>query len=220
MTADNDLTAEDGTAKLLVRLPSGTVYAFVLEDVTRIGRGKDCTLVLDDDYCSRYHARIERQEGGYVLTDDGSTNGTFVGGEKLAWPYVLAHGDEVQVGLTSLVFVREQGDDKTHVLQLAGSPARALLHVDSERWEVTLGGSKLDQKLSALEFRLLSYLYSRAGEVCSHDQLGRELWGEGKYTFAMLHQLVHRLKERIEPDPTNPRFILTVRGAGYKLSVG
>lgn len=212
--------AEIAEAKLVVRPPSGASYVFALSDVTTIGRGSDCALVLDDDYCSRHHARIERRDTGYVLADEGSTNGTFVGGEKLAWPHLLAHGDEVQIGLTNLVFIREQGDDETKALEFSPTRGGAALHVDPEKWEVTLGGKNLDRPLSALEFRLLSYLYRHASEVCSREALGRELWGEGKYTFEMLHQLVHRLKERIEPDPRKPRLILTVRAAGYKLNLG
>ena len=71
--------------------------------------------------------------------------------------------------------------------------------------EVWIDGRRLGQKLSVLEFKLLGCLYARANAVCSRDEIGTELWGDGAYIYEMLHQLVHRLKRRLEPDPAIPR---------------
>ena len=63
-----------------------------------IGRAPGCTLVLDDDYSSSRHARIFPQSGGWFVEDLGSTNGTFVGDQRVDAPMQLATGTPVRVG--------------------------------------------------------------------------------------------------------------------------
>jgi len=63
-----------------------------------IGRAPGCTLVLDDDYSSSRHARIFPQAGAWFVEDLGSTNGTFVGDQRVEAPTQLATGTPVRVG--------------------------------------------------------------------------------------------------------------------------
>lgn len=63
-----------------------------------IGRAPGCTLVLDDDYSSSRHARIFPQGGDWFVEDLGSTNGTFVGDQRVEVPMQLATGTPVRVG--------------------------------------------------------------------------------------------------------------------------
>ncbi|HYY11378.1 MAG TPA: FHA domain-containing protein [Kineosporiaceae bacterium] len=67
-----------------------------------IGRAPECTLVLDDDFASARHARIAPADGGWVVEDLGSTNGTFVGSARLTDPVRLEAGVPVRVGRTVL----------------------------------------------------------------------------------------------------------------------
>ena len=69
-----------------------------------IGRGSGCGLVLDADSVSRKHAKIEPVEGGYRLSDLGSTNGTYVNGLRLK-DHVLRDGDRVQIGKALLKYL-------------------------------------------------------------------------------------------------------------------
>jgi DNA-binding response OmpR family regulator len=74
-------------------------------------------------------------------------------------------------------------------------------------------------ELSAKEFALLAYLYQRQGEVCSKEEIGRAVWPEYKdvvYDY-QVENLVGRLRHRIEPDPAEPKLLITLRGLGYKL---
>lgn len=73
-------------------------------DELTIGRAAACTLTLDDTYISQHHASIIRQDRQYVVTDTGSTNGTFVNQERLTTPVTLRTGDQVQIGSTVLEF--------------------------------------------------------------------------------------------------------------------
>jgi two-component system, OmpR family, alkaline phosphatase synthesis response regulator PhoP len=72
-------------------------------------------------------------------------------------------------------------------------------------------------EMSAREFELLCYLIEHRGETVSRRQLLKEVWG---YDFAVLTRTVDvhfgLLRQKLEPDPKNPRHFLTVRGLGYK----
>jgi DNA-binding response OmpR family regulator len=70
------------------------------------------------------------------------------------------------------------------------------------------------------EFRLLSELADHPGRVLSREHLLERVWGYDYFGDGRLVDVhVRRLRTKIEPDPANPRFILTVRGMGYKLAV-
>ncbi len=72
---------------------------FPLEkDELFIGRDLTNDIVINDAEISRRHARLVSQAGGYVLEDLGSTNGTFVNGQRLASPYILRPGETVTLG--------------------------------------------------------------------------------------------------------------------------
>jgi pSer/pThr/pTyr-binding forkhead associated (FHA) protein len=72
-----------------------------------IGRADDNTIALDgDEFASGHHARIESQRDGVWILDLGSTNGTFVNGERVEGRRQLHRGDLVQIGNTELRFER------------------------------------------------------------------------------------------------------------------
>ncbi len=73
------------------------------KDLIVIGRSEDCDLVLKDDSISRNHARLELQRGGYTIYDLGSTNGTWVNGDKIT-SKTLTSGDVLMLGSTSCTF--------------------------------------------------------------------------------------------------------------------
>lgn len=64
------------------------------------GRAADCTLVLDDDYASNRHARFVVQDGTWMVEDLGSTNGTFLGRERVTAPTVVPLRAPVRIGKT------------------------------------------------------------------------------------------------------------------------
>jgi hypothetical protein len=75
----------------------GTTYDLTKE-VTLMGRDVSNDIILGDSEISRQHARLTRTPGGYVIEDLGSTNGSFVNGERLMAPRVLNPGDLVALG--------------------------------------------------------------------------------------------------------------------------
>lgn len=71
-----------------------------------LGRAPTCSLVLDDDYASNKHARIFPQQGGWWVEDLGSTNGTYVDGERITAPVELTPGRQVRIGQTVIELQR------------------------------------------------------------------------------------------------------------------
>ena len=97
-----------------------------------------------------------------------------------------------------------------------GTPLRfGGLSVDTVRREVRVGEKEVD--LTALEFDLLATLVASPGAVFSRDRLLEKVWG-GDY-FGSDHVIdvhVANLRKKIEVDPSDPRYIQTVRGVGYR----
>lgn len=72
--------------------------------------------------------------------------------------------------------------------------------------------------LTSTEFRLLIDLASMDGKVLSREELLERVWGYDYFGDSRLVDVhIRRLRTKIEPDPANPTFLVTVRGAGYKL---
>jgi predicted component of type VI protein secretion system len=97
------------------------------QDVTTMGRDVTNEVVLSDSEVSRQHARITQTPGGYVLEDLGSTNGTFINGERLVAPRILSPGDLVGLGenVTLTFEVASEEATATVMAPAAGRPAEA-----------------------------------------------------------------------------------------------
>jgi pSer/pThr/pTyr-binding forkhead associated (FHA) protein len=67
-----------------------------------IGRGSDAAIRLDDDYVSTRHARIAASGEQWFIEDLGSTNGTYLGSQRLTQPAALQLGSQVRIGKTTL----------------------------------------------------------------------------------------------------------------------
>ncbi len=65
-----------------------------------LGRSAEADVVLEDPYTSDFHARLVFQAGEVRLQDLGSTNGTYVNGERMTAPMSLRRGDQIRVGQT------------------------------------------------------------------------------------------------------------------------
>jgi len=73
---------------------------------------------------------------------------------------------------------------------------------------------------TATEFRLLDYLARHPGRVFSRDHLLDAVWGDARFvTPRSVDVYVRRIREKIESDPENPRYLKTVRGAGYRFEI-
>jgi DNA-binding response OmpR family regulator len=93
------------------------------------------------------------------------------------------------------------------------------LEMDLDRHEVRVQGKPVE--LTQKEFQILHQLVLQPARVFSREELLNQVWGEE--TALEQHTLdvhIHSLRQKIERDPAQPRFIVTVRGIGYKLMSG
>lgn len=89
--------------------------------------------------------------------------------------------------------------------------------LDAVAHEVTVRGQPVN--LPPKEYALLQLLMTRAGQALSRNTLLDEIWGADYFGDPRVVDVhIRWLRELVEPDPTNPRYILTVRGVGYKFA--
>lgn len=91
--------------------------------------------------------------------------------------------------------------------------------VDFGTAQVRLG--KTVVALTAKEYLLLKKLYENRNRIVTNDALCMAAWGDGYYGYEntlMVH--IRRLRQKIEPEPSHPRYLVTVKGLGYKLLMG
>jgi DNA-binding response OmpR family regulator len=109
-------------------------------------------------------------------------------------------------------------------LRRGGSGGARIVHlgacdVDLDRAEARRAGQRVD--LTAQEFRLLEVLLRHPGRVMSRDQLIDAAWGPGTaITDRVIDTHVFNLRKKIEPVPSEPRFLVGVRGLGYRYEPG
>ena len=91
------------------------------------------------------------------------------------------------------------------------------LQIDFDHRVVVAGGQEV--KLRPTEYRLLYHLVNNAGRIMTHAQLLSKVWGyEYRDEDHYLRLYVTYLRQKIEPEPAKPRYILTERGVGYRFT--
>nr|WP_275900743.1 response regulator transcription factor [Paenibacillus periandrae] len=91
------------------------------------------------------------------------------------------------------------------------------LFMDVLKRHVSVDG--ITVSLAKKEFELLKHLGSHPGIIFTHEELFREIWGQESYNDTrtiIVH--ISNLRKKIEPDPTNPQYIINVHGVGYKFN--
>jgi predicted component of type VI protein secretion system len=181
-----------------------------------IGRDEECDVVISERQVSRYHARIDLHEAGYVLADLDSKNGTFLNGSELMEPHTLQDGDEIQVAYCcKLAFVAAEATAPV----VLDEPAHGL-RMDLESKRAWVAGKELDPPLSLAQYRLLELLYSEPGRVFSRDEVVQAVWPDEEregISEQAIDALARRLRERLAEVEPDGRYVVTVRGHGFRL---
>jgi hypothetical protein len=187
---------------------------------------------LSDEAVSRRHVEIVEQDGRYQLRDLGSTNGTVLDDDRIlpGRLYELKHNCKIGLGAASglapTVLIFKESESTSLMGKKGAKPAVKAaaaevgwLGVDEARKEIRVDGGPV--KLSRKEYELLVFLYQNAGMVCLRDEIIKEVWADSQdpaaVSDATLDQLVHRLREKIEPEPANPVRIVSLKAFGYML---
>jgi two-component system phosphate regulon response regulator PhoB len=92
------------------------------------------------------------------------------------------------------------------------------VEIDQAAMQLRVNGEL--QATTATEFRLLDYLARHPGRVFSRDQLLDAVWGDARFvTPRSVDVYVRRVREKVEADPEDPRYLKTMRGAGYRFEM-
>ena len=101
----------------------------------------------------------------------------------------------------------------------AGNPGFKNFRIEQLKKSVYFSGHKVD--LTPKEFELVELLSTDVGRIFMADEIINHLWPESnRATKSDLYQYMHLLRKKIEKDPNNPQWIMTIKGFGYKLNIG
>jgi DNA-binding response OmpR family regulator len=148
-----------------------------------------------------------------MLTARGEEADRIVGLELGADDYVTKPFSPRELAARVRTVLRRAAPEKIRAERLAFGE----LVIDARTREVTKGGVEL--RLTVKEFDLLWFLARHPRQVFSRDQLMDRVWGyEAALDTGTVTVHVRRLREKIEDDPSHPRFLQTVWGVGYRFS--
>jgi DNA-binding response OmpR family regulator len=121
--------------------------------------------------------------------------------------------------------MRRTGAAAARVTPVAGkSTNHEVLNFGNARVDFTAMEASVEGKpvtLTSQEFKLLKYLAGSAGRVVSREELLNEVWGYQNYpSTRTVDNHILRLRQKLEPDPATPRYLLTMHGSGYKFIPG
>ncbi len=191
-----------------------------LRDRTTLGRSAGCDITVSVAEVSRHQATIERQSHGFVISDAGSRNGTFVNGERLGSDVRrLNDGDELVLsGIVTLRFI----DDMATPM----APQIGRLHgiwIDPDTDAVWLDAQRVEPPLSDRQLALLRLLYDAGGEVVDRRTIVERVWSdvasEGVSDQAV-SALVKRTRARLAGYESSVRYIEIVKTRGIRLHNG
>lgn len=210
------------TFTIAVTLP-GTAEHFVrtCEGTAIIGRSDDCTVQLAHPLVSRHHMQVAASaaDDGFVVRDLGSRNGTIVNGHTLRDDQSVVRGEvTIQVGPYMLMLTPPSTSDAETVLfDVRNTTTRVAL--DRGAHAVLVDGAIAIERLSALEYRLMDALAAASPNLVENKVLGDAVWEAGQWDSYMLHNLIRRVRRKLEEHTTGADdLISTVPGVGYRLA--
>ena len=92
------------------------------------------------------------------------------------------------------------------------------LKLDLGRHIVSFDGKEV--RLTPIQYKLLTFLAKNAGKVLTHRQLLKEVWGVESNEIQYVRGYIGQLRQKIEPDPSRPIYIITESGIGYRMMFG
>jgi two-component system KDP operon response regulator KdpE len=191
-------TGEEGLAELR----SGP-YELVLLDMNMPGMGgiETCRLIRSNSEVAIIMLTVNNTEKDKVDALDAGADDYVT--KPFSTPELLAR---IRAALRRLPH-----PDRTELQPLKAQG----VEIDLSSRQVTVGGRTAS--LSPKEFDLLSYLLARANKTISHRELLQAIWGpDYGDELEYLRVFVNRLRKKIEPDPSQPRFLLTDAWTGYR----
>jgi len=190
--------------------------------------GADCMEVLEKDEVKVLLLDINlEKESGFTLckeirkryslpilfisarqTDDDILIALNIGGDDyIKKPYTLS----VLLAKVKVILKRMESGSNPAPLTDCG------LSLDEKAMKAYVNGKEVTLKTK--EFRLLSYLYQRKNEVVSKKDLFDHVWGDEFFSDGTLNVHIRKIREKIEENPNEPKYIKTIWGTGYRLEI-
>lgn len=220
LVVDDDLALADVIAFTLRR--AGFQIELAHDGLTALERWRtespdvvilDLNLPKMDGLAVCQHIRSQASTPILMLSVQGEDDDVVRGLELGADDYITKPFSPRQLVARIKAVMRRAG-----IVQSPGPLAVGDLMLDIARREVTLA-DRAPVQLTQLECRFLEVLMLNAGQVLPADALINQIWGVSGGDKVMLKQLVHRLRHKIEPNPSDPAYIETIPGVGYALVV-
>jgi len=182
-----------------------------------------------NQYISRKHFKIfyDGDADCFMVQErqEGSKNGTFLNHRQLEKDQVckLKSGDRISLAKTGneyqIVFLFKRDTDMTETLSsnvIADKGSSKGLEVDIDSRKVWLDGKEVT--LRKKEFDLLAFLYQNQGRACSKNEIAEKVWQDvgGIVSQETIDTNIHRIRDKVETDPSNPRYIITLPRYGYR----
>jgi pSer/pThr/pTyr-binding forkhead associated (FHA) protein len=184
-----------------------------------VGRGDDTDLQLSHPLVSRRHAEISLSDDGrFEVRDLASRNGTIVNDQPLRDDACEASGEvRLQIG-PYLLLATLPASTVSETLAFDAPRRSTRVHLDKGTHALSLDGAILIEKLTGLEYGLAEVLCDAAPNLVTNTALGDRLWGKGQWDTYMLHNLVRRVRRKLEEAGADgDELILTVPGVGYRI---
>jgi DNA-binding response OmpR family regulator len=220
LIVDDDRVLADVVAFALRREGFQVIQAFDgLTALQRWAEDKPDLIVLDvnlpkmDGFTVCQRIRKESDVPIIMLTVRSEDNDIVYGLDLGADDYIAKPFSPRQLVARAHAVLRRTGQNSVYAPVQAGA-----LSLAATRREVSIGDRE-PVALTSLEGRLLHYLMVNSGQVMTIDAIIDHVWGPQGGDRDMLRQLVRRLRNKIELDPAQPKFIRTVPGLGYGLLV-
>ena len=188
------------------------------------GNSDAVDIKLENRFISRRHFQVRFESDVFYISDLGSTNGTYLNGNKLNpnEDHILRDGDVVGLGVDEvlLVFSGPAGTVRidTAVIARANRGNDGDLVVDSSSRDVWVRGEKLPP-LPRKEFDIIECLFQNRGQAVGRDEIAAAGWPErpDDVPNSDIDQYIRRLRRKIEENPSKPKIILTRIGYGYTI---
>jgi DNA-binding response OmpR family regulator len=169
----------------------------------------DVNLPKMDGFAVCQQIRQETNTPIIMLTVRGEEDDIILGLELGADDYIPKPFSPRQLVARARAVLRRSGLTSVAETRKVGN-----LSFNSSLREVCIGQND-PVSLTPLESRLLDYMIVNAGQVLKTETIIDHIWGPLGGDRDMLRQLIHRLRSKVEPDPSNPSFIQTIPGLGY-----
>jgi DNA-binding winged helix-turn-helix (wHTH) protein len=204
---------------LVYRRLSGTEEYIQLQPVTTFGRSETCDVVIPSPTVSRVHAQIELQHNRYILSDFGSSNGTYVNGQRIDEPVQLSTSDEIWLGSSAVALLFTDPEETVDVTLASGPPP---LFIDTSARIARVYGASVP--LTTLEYELLLFLAQNPRKVCTREMCFAAVWHQ-PYDHATcedaLNACMARLRRNLRATAASigrePPQLTTIKRIGFRL---